>query len=101
MTKQFELFSGKELKEHGCAAVAENNEEYLDWFKSAAQDVLRAKGEVTSEEVVAKIGMPDGHPNAVGAAMRSFASEHHLKVSGYRKSQRPSCHAAIIAIWKP
>jgi hypothetical protein len=94
---QLEL--GEQRKASGCARVAAHNESYCDRFHAVASEILAYHGRVTSDAVVAVAGMPEGHPSAIGAAMRSFAKAHKLSVAGYTKSTRPSCHAAIIAIW--
>jgi hypothetical protein len=93
------VLQGEQAKATGCAKVAANNESYCDRFHAVAADILACQGQVTSDAVVAVAGMPEGHPSAIGAAMRSFAKSHKLSVAGYTKSTRKSCHAAIIAIW--
>jgi hypothetical protein len=98
MDLELDLF-GEVLKTEGIALVASHNEDYIARFHGAAASILSTTGEVTSEDVIAVIGMPSGSPNAVGAAMRSFATANNLAVSHYRKAKRPSCHAAIIGVW--
>ncbi len=98
MEAQLEL--GERLKEAGQKTVLERaGEEYARRFEAAALELLARHNCVTSDAVVALIGMPPNHPNAVGAAMRSVASRNGLKVEGYIKSTRPSCHAAVVAKW--
>jgi hypothetical protein len=92
--------TGEQLKEQGCAAVAGANCAYVAHFADAARRILLATGEVTSDDVIEQIGMPTGSPNAVGASMRAFAAANSLAVSGYVKSTRPSCHSAIVAVWR-
>jgi hypothetical protein len=100
MTTQVELdFNGPALRDAGITKVLSNNEDYAQAFDAAAGTILDRQGSVTSEEVVHLVGMPTGHPNAVGAAMRRFALANDLKILLYRKSARPSCHSAIIAVW--
>jgi len=90
---------GDILRDEGTAKVLSNNADYAERFAKYANYLLLATGQVTSDEVVANVGMPEGHPSAVGAAMRSFAKRHKLAVSRYVKSTRPSCHSAVIAVW--
>ena len=99
MTTQLKL--GKLLKEAGTKLALDNADaKWRSRFNVAAASFLALYGEVTTDDVIKKIGMPPGHPNAVGAAMLAFARLHKLSVVGYVKSTRPSCHAAVIAIWK-
>lgn len=93
------LREGEWLRDAGIRQTAANNEEYVARFNAAADWLLAAKGEVTSDDIVRLAGMPDGHANAVGSAMRGFAKSRGLRVSHYTKSTRPSCHAAVVAVW--
>src|SRR5690348_11733679 len=97
--KQPDLFEGEARKREGCERVLSHNEEWKARFDADASFLLSLNMELTSEDIVARIGMPPGSPNAVGAAMRAFAARHHLQVLHYRKSTRPTCHAAILAVW--
>ena len=97
MNTQLEL--GERLRDAGMAHVLIDKDEYRQRFFAAALERLSEFGTVTSDDVIGLIGMPPGHPSAVGAVMRTFAVEHGLKVLCYRKSTRPSCHAAVIAVW--
>lgn len=59
----------------------------------------------TSEDVVNKVGLPDGEVgtnknNAVGAAMTGAAKAGIIRRVGYVQSQRPSSHGAVIAQWE-
>lgn len=93
------FLSGELLRDAGIATVLENNAAYRKRFASAAEVILGHEREVTSDAVVRMIGMPSGHPNAVGGAMRSFAIANSLAVRRYIKTTRPSGHARIIAVW--
>ena len=99
---QHELdFSGAALRDAGCALTLEHNAAWRDRFNVAAADLLSTDGCVTSDAVVRIVGMPNGSPSAVGAAMRSFAVRCGLVKSEYRNSTRPLRHAAVIAVWIP
>jgi len=100
MTAQPELdFSGPALRDRGISKVLANNEEWKQRFFTAAAMIVQARGTVTSDLVVEAIGEPDGSPNVIGAAMRSFAVSNKLQVVHYMKSQKPKRHAAIVAVW--
>ena len=90
---------GEARKEAGIARVISRNQSYVAEFHRAADEMLAEEGIVTSLGVIGRIGMPSGSPNAVGAAMRAYATNRELKVLRYIKSERASCHAAIIAVW--
>jgi acid phosphatase family membrane protein YuiD len=95
-----DLFTyGERLRDAGIEKVLTNNPSYRERFASAAAHSLETYGEVTSDTVVQAIGMPEGHPSAIGGAMRSFALANGLTVKRYVKSTHPSRHAAIIAVW--
>lgn len=92
-------FTGTQLKKIGTDRVLSHNETYKELFHVTASALLATKSVITSEDVIAVIGMPAGHPNAVGAAMGSFAKKNKLVVLRYIKATRPTCHAAVIAEW--
>lgn len=91
--------TGEQLRDEGHAATLAKNSEYCEAFAKEAIFQMEQCGEVTSDAVVVQVGMPPGSPNAVGAAMRAVASANGWRVAQYRKSTRPSCHAAIVAVW--
>lgn len=91
--------TGEQLRDAGIEQVLGNNQNWRDAFDAAAAAILARTGEVTSDAVVQVVGMPIGHPSAVGGAMRRFAVANKLSVVRYVKSTRPSCHAAIVAVW--
>lgn len=80
---------------------AENhaNELYKADFYGVGLSILNLNGSVTSEEITAQIGLPPGHPSAVGACMSAFVRHHKLVVQRYEKGTRPQSHAAILARW--
>ena len=93
------MTQGEFLKADGCEVVLAHNPDYKSRFFAVARRLLADQGQVTSDLVIEAIGMPAGHPNAVGACMRAFAKANGLVVENYVKSTRPSCHAAIVAVW--
>lgn len=98
---QLNLFKGASLRDQGCTKVLSKNREWQVCFDSAAEMLLSFcdTDGITSEDVVSKVGQPT-HPNAVGAAMRSFALRNHLVIDRYVKSSKPSRHASVIAVWR-
>jgi hypothetical protein len=92
-------FVGAVLRDQGIKTVLSKNEEWRQRFFIAAQRILSNTGSVTSEQVVADIGLPDGNPSATGGAMRAFALANGLRIVGYVKSMRSSRHCGAIAIW--
>jgi alkylated DNA nucleotide flippase Atl1 len=55
---------------------------------------------VTSTDLIEAIGMPPS-PNAVGAVMRAAGTQGALvPTDSYVSSTRPSCHAAVVRVWR-
>jgi len=96
----WEQHPGAQARDAGMALVSENNPSYLERFHAAAETLLRTNRKLTSQAVVAIVGMPAGSVNAVGAAMHSVAKRHGLFIAGYVTSERPSRHAGRIAVWE-
>jgi len=92
--------TGDTLRDHGTARVRVNNPEYVDRFNKCSAMLLDRYGELCSDMVVHEIGLPNGSPNAVGACLRAFAIANGLIVDRYVKSTRPSCRAAVVAVWR-
>lgn len=91
---------GEQLRDEGIDRVlsADANEEWRDaayrWMEALPIGRI-----FTSNDLVEQIGMPPS-PNAVGAIMRAAGVQGITRNTGvYRKSARPSCHAAILALW--
>lgn len=96
---QLEFPTGEQLRDHGTKRVMSHNCGWVDKFNEFAEYILRINGSVTSEQVVDRIGLPDGHPSCVGAAMRAFAKANRLRKTGYIPSTKHSCRCAVIAVW--
>ena len=93
------LTIGEWLKNQGMKNVlAVTNEEWREGFAVAAEEILQTRGSVTSEEVLARIGMPPGNSNAIGACMSQWARKRGLACT-YEKSTRPERHAGIVRRW--
>ena len=92
--------TGDTLRDHGTARVRANNPEYVARFNECAAWMLAKFGELCSDMVVHEVGLPKGSPNAVGACLRAFAIANGLTVDRYVKSTRPSCRAAVVAVWR-
>lgn len=59
-----------------------------------SEDVLRELGASVLQQLAT-------HPNALGAAMRSAATEGTIEPTGrYVKAQRPEAHSRKIAVWR-
>jgi O6-methylguanine-DNA--protein-cysteine methyltransferase len=95
------LALGIEARDRGIDRVL--NAETQDTWREAAYLWLAMRHygeEVTSMDLVDAIGMPPS-PNAVGAVMRSAAVQGLIESTGrYVQSNRPSCHAAVVRVWK-
>lgn len=70
-------------------------------FERALVALLKSgRTRVTSEDIVQRIGLPPGHPNAVGAVMRACAVRHNLRNVGTVKASRVARHAGRITVWE-
>jgi hypothetical protein len=95
------LTLGELLADQGMTATL--NAAAQDRWRSDAYDwlgELRPGELVTSTDLVLAIGMPPSS-NAVGAIMHAAAQARLIEATGdYVRSTRPSCHAAIVAVWR-
>lgn len=54
----------------------------------------------TADDLVDAIGLPDGHPNQIGALFRQWSEANVIKAVGYKASKRASNHARPIQVWQ-
>jgi len=96
------LAEGERLRDDGHArAHYSTSEAWKAAFEADALNLLRlGRKRITSEDVIARVGMPPGHPNAVGAMMRGFAVRHSLRNVGTVKAARVARHAGRITVWE-
>ncbi len=93
-------FGGKALKEQGMALVTSHTpKEWKAAFNATATQMSTWDIPFTAEDVVAVIGFPPNHRNAIGAAMSGFAKRNKLTRVGYVQAKRGSRHAGMIAQW--
>lgn len=65
-----------------------------DWISSLETDRL-----FTSDEVVDACGLPPGHRNAIGAAVRTAITRNQIIPVGFTASRRPSARGRAIRIY--
>lgn len=70
-----------------------------------AINYLAHLGTFTSEDVIARAGLPRGETatnanNAVGALISAEARAGRIRKVGYTQSARPTSHGATITIWE-
>jgi hypothetical protein len=96
------LAEGERRRDEGIAKVNGNaDEEWAEAFERRGVMLLAAgRDRITSEDIIAGIGLPPGHRNAIGAAMRGFAVRHNLRNIGTIKSARIARHAGRITVWE-
>lgn len=77
------------------AAQEQWRSDAYDWLADLIPGEL-----VTSSDLVGALGMPPS-PNAVGAMMNAAARAGLIEpTETYVRSTRPSCHAAIVRVWR-
>lgn len=96
---QRDLFEGEARRDVDIFKVLHISESWRDQFFAEADRLLLDRGHITSMDVLEVVGCPDGNQNAIGAAMRTFAVRNGLVIRNYIKSERPSRHAARVAVW--
>ena len=95
-----QLEIGEWLRDQGLQQVLQHTpESWVDAFEGRASDLLFAHGSFTAEEVVAFIGPPPNHINAVGAVCRTYAKRNKL-IGSYEKATNPAAHARAIMRWR-
>lgn len=96
----WDLKEGQRLRDEGMAKVTENtSERYREEFATVVRDFREQHRDYTSEDVTARIGFPDAHPNAVGAITRAMSMRYGAVKVGHVKAQRSGRHANEIALW--
>lgn len=91
---------GRALKVAGISRVESHTPpDYKERFK---QTVLNFPyGHLfTSDDVLATVGLPPNHLNAVGALMSGLAKAKTVAMVGHVQSKRESRHAAWIKTWR-
>jgi hypothetical protein len=56
--------------------------------------------EITADDLIEAIGLPDGHPNQIGALFRKWAGMGLARQTGLVQSRRNSNHARRVIIWE-
>jgi len=94
-----DLTQGEALRDEGMARALDAQTEWRQWAYGWGA-MLKEGQEVTSTDLIEAIGMPP-KPNAVGAVMRALAVQGLIEpTERYVKSPRPSCHAAVVRVWR-
>jgi len=92
--------TGEQLKLAGMGQVDENTPDDWKTAADAAIDALAALGrQFTADDVVAMVGVPPNHYNAIGPRFASAAAQGRIVRVGYRQARRSSRHAAVVAVW--
>lgn len=56
--------------------------------------------QITADDLIDAIGLPDGHPNQIGALFATWAQANLIRLAGVRRSHRDSNHARQIKVWE-
>ena len=93
----FDLDRGRALKHEAHQAFEERAGWWLGQARRVAREVCREKGSVTSDDVLAVVGLPNGvHHNVVGTI---FKERCWVRV-GFTQTKRPEGHARLIGVWR-
>jgi ribosomal protein L3 len=93
-----EWLDGKAAKAKGTRAVKLDprwSREAVEWRRTMIEGDT-----FTADDLVDAIGLPDGHPNQIGALFRQWHEAKAIRPSGTRSSQRASNHARRIQVWE-
>lgn len=95
---------GERRKEAGMAK-AEQAATVMDgsWIEAADAELrrlARTGEQFTSDVLVASVGAPDTHHNAIGARINAASKAGIIVKVGFTKSSRETGHARTIAVWK-
>lgn len=72
------------------------------WREAAWRWILgqRVAALITSDDLTEAVGVPPGHPHAVGGIIKNAATAGYLAKTGqYVESRRESCRGAALAVW--
>lgn len=97
------LDEGEHKRDEGMGLVAlpDPYEKWASNFENAAMGMLRAgRRRITSEDVLAVVGLPPGDHRQVGPIMRKIALTHSLRKIGVIKAARVSRHAGNVTVWE-
>lgn len=71
------------------------------WLHEAVEWRRNSVGRlVTADDLIDVIGLPDGHPNQIGALFSQWAQSGMIRLTGTRPSHRDSNHARQIKVWE-
>lgn len=95
-----QLEFGEALKAEGMrrAELAEP-EEWKRRFGAALRWLAGTRREFTTEDALDIVGDWPLHPNVIGSLTNGLARADEIRKVGYRESNRPSRHRAIVAVW--
>ena len=93
---------GERLAQRGMGAAerAAIPEGWTERADAMIKQLARAPEPFTSDVLVAAVGAPDTHFNAIGARMNAAARAGVIRKVGFTKSSRESGHARTIAVWE-
>ena len=73
----------------------------IRWLQEATEWRWTMRGhEITADTLIDAIGLPDGHPNQIGALFSKWAQAGFIRLVKGRASHRNSNHARQIKVWE-
>ena len=93
----FDAAQGKARRDAALESFEVTSSEWLSMARSEAVSIAESHGSVTSDAVLAAIGLPPEyiHPNVIGAIF----NDRRFRRIGVTPSGRPRNNASIIGVW--
>lgn len=93
--------TGQQAKSEGIAqAESGTDPAWAQRFDARVRELAATGRKFTSEDVTSVVGLPPGHPSAVGARMNASARRGLIEKVGVGTAGRENQHAAMLTEWR-
>lgn len=87
---------GRRLRDSQLALFEIRQAEFLESCRALAIEICKRKGEVSINDIRARISVPPGvHPSVLGSVFKTKA----FSVVGYTEAAHPQAHARIVRVY--
>jgi hypothetical protein len=97
---EFDLGKGRRRRDEGMASAARPQVQRLELARSAAADIARERGSVTTDEVRMQLGLTPGRSNEQNWMGSIFRDERFEWSGEVVLSKIPASHARMIKVWR-